>query len=374
MDKVLVTGGAGFIGSHITDLLLEKGYEVRVLDSLEEQVHGRRETAPSYLNPAAEFIRGNVLDRPTLERALEGVTMVCHQAAAVGVAQSMYQIAHYVHGNDCVTASLLQAIVDQGPRIKKLVVASSMSIYGEGRYRCARCGPVAPRIRSDEQLRRKQWDLFCEHCGAVLEAQATDEAKTRICESVYAIGKKTTEDLALVVGRAYGIPTVALRYFNVYGPRQALGNPYTGLLAIVASSVRARKPMPIFEDGKQMRDFTFVRDVARANLAALEWDGAGVVAVNVGTGRPLSVLEVAQKVRAGLGGDNPLEVQGRFRSGDIRHCYADTTLAERVLGFQAQTRFEEGLPFFLDWAAEEDGVKCLVDRASTELAGKGLLK
>jgi dTDP-L-rhamnose 4-epimerase len=374
MERVLVTGGAGFIGSHVTDLLLEQGYQVRVLDSLEEQVHGKRDTAPEYLNPAAEFIRGNVLDRPVLERALDGVDMVCHQAAAVGVAQSMYQIYHYVHGNDCVTASLLQAIIDQGPKIKKLVVASSMSIYGEGRYRCPKCGLIAPTLRSDEQLARKDWDLHCATCGAVVEAVPTDEAKTRISESVYAIGKKTTEDLALVVGRAYGVPTVALRYFNVYGPRQALSNPYTGLLAIVASAVKGKKPMPIFEDGKQVRDFTFVRDIARANLAALKWGGSGAVAVNVGTGRPLSVLEVAGAVREGLHGDVPLEVVGRFRSGDIRHCYSDASLAERVLGFKAQTRFEEGLPYFLDWAAEEEGVNCMVEQASGELADKGLIK
>jgi dTDP-L-rhamnose 4-epimerase len=264
--------------------------------------------------------------------------------------------------------------VDQGPKIEKLVVASSMSIYGEGRYRCGKCGLVAPRLRTDEQLQRQEWDMRCHTCGEVLAAVPTDEAKTRISESVYAIGKKTTEDLALVVGRAYHIPTVALRYFNVYGPRQALSNPYTGLLAIVASAVKSNKPMPIFEDGKQVRDFTFVRDIARANLAALEWKGPGAVAVNVGTGRPLSVLEVAAAVREGLHGDIPMEVQGRFRSGDIRHCYADASLAERVFGFKAQTRFEEGLPYFLDWAAEEEGVNCLVDQASGELARKGLIK
>jgi dTDP-L-rhamnose 4-epimerase len=373
MEKVLITGGAGFIGSHVADLLLGKGYEVRVLDSLEKQVHGDTDKAPDYLNPEVEFIHGNVLDRPTLDKALDGVTMVCHQAAAVGVAQSMYEIQHYVHGNDCVTAALLQAIVDQGPKIKKLTVASSMSIYGEGRYRCPKCGEIAPSVRTDAQLQERNWDMLCS-CGEVAEPLPTDEGKKRICESVYAIGKKTTEDLALVVGRSYKIPTVALRYFNVYGPRQALSNPYTGLLAIVASCALTKKPMPIFEDGKQVRDFTFVGDIARANLAALEWDGYDVVAVNVGTGRPLSVIQVAEAVRDGLSSEIPLEVKGKFRSGDIRHCYANTDLATNAIGFKAETSFEEGLPYFLDWSAEEEKIENMVDKGMSELDSKGLIK
>lgn len=373
MERVLVTGGAGFIGSHITDLLLEKGYAVRVLDNLDPQVHSGRTAAPDYLNPAAEFVYGDVRDRAALDRALEGVTMICHQAAMVGVAQSMYEIERYVHGNDCVTAALLQAIVDRKEKIKKLVVASSMSIYGEGRYRCPKCGLVAPRLRSDDQLRNKDWELHCP-CGGIAEPAPTDEDKPRLCESVYAVGKKTTEELALVVGRAYGIPTVALRYFNVYGPRQALSNPYTGLLAIVASRVLNERPAIIFEDGKQLRDFTFVRDIARANLAALTWAGEGVVAANVGTGRPRSVLEVAEAVREGLGGDRAPEIRGQFRSGDIRHCYADTHRAETVLSFSAETSFEQGLPRFLDWASEEEGIKDLVEKGVGELENKGLIK
>ena len=373
MDRVLVTGGAGFIGSHICDLLLERGYRVRALDNLEPQVHGGRETAPAYLNPEVEFIRGDVRDRAALERALEGVAMVCHQAAMVGVAQSMYEIERYVHGNDCVTAALLQAIMDQGPRISKLVVASSMSIYGEGRYRCPEHGLKAPKLRTLAQLERKQWDFVCE-CGRTLEPAPTDEDKPLASESVYAIGKKTTEELALVTGNAYNLPTVALRYFNVYGARQALSNPYTGLLAIVASRVRNRKPALIFEDGRQLRDFTYVGDIARANLAALEWPGPGTAVVNVGTGRRLSVLEVAEAVRQGLDGKAEPVVNAQFRAGDIRHCFADTRRAESVLSFRAATPFETGLPRFLDWAAEEEGVLDLVEQGMSELKAKGLIK
>jgi dTDP-L-rhamnose 4-epimerase len=315
-EKVLITGGAGFIGSHIADLLLAEGYEVRALDSLEAQVHpgGSR---PKYLHPEVELVRGDVRDRAALTRALAGVSMVCHQAAAVGVAQSMYEIERYVQGNDCVTAALLQAIVDRGAKIKKLVVASSMSIYGEGRYRCARCGLIAPPVRTEEQLKRRQWEVACS-CGGPAEPVATGEDKPRVCESVYAVGKKATEELAPVVGRAYRIPTVALRYFNTYGPRQALGNPYTGLLAIVASRVVNQRPAVIFEDGKQLRDFIYVGDVARANLAALRWEGGGAVALNVGTGRPRTALEAAEAVRIGLGGGIAPEIKGRFRAGASR--------------------------------------------------------
>lgn len=371
-DKVLITGGAGFIGSHIADLLLAQGYEVRALDSLEPQVHPGGER-PKYLHPEVELIRGDVRDRAALDRALKGVSMVCHQAAAVGVAQSMYEIERYVHGNDCVTAALLQAIVERVAKIKKLVVASSMSIYGEGRYRCPKCGLIAPPVRSEEQLKRRQWEVACS-CGGIAEPVVTGEDKPRVCESVYAVGKKTTEELALVVGRAYKIPTVALRYFNTYGPRQALSNPYTGLLAIVASRVINRKPAVIFEDGKQLRDFIYVGDVARANLAALQWEGEGTVALNVGTGRPRSALEAAEAVRKGLRGDIPPEVKGRFRAGDIRHCFADVGKAKEVIGFTARTGFEEGLPLFLDWAAEEEGVRDLVDKGIGELDAKGLIK
>ena len=374
MEKVLVTGGAGFIGSHLCDLLLERGYHVVVLDNLEPQVHGERDTPPDYLNSEVEFIKGDVRDRAVLDRALEGVTKVCHQAALVGVAQSMYEIDRYVQGNDSITSALLQALVDRGPeKTEAMSVASSMSIYGEGRYRCPKCGLIAPSVRTDEQLEQKQWDLRCD-CGEVAQPVGTDEGKTRISESVYAVGKKTTEDLALVVGKAYGIPTVALRYFNVYGPRQALSNPYTGLMAIVASRVLSKHPAIIFEDGQQIRDFTNVRDIARANLAAIERDGTEAIPVNIGTGRATPIIDVATLVRDGLGGSLEHEVRGQFRSGDIRHCYADITRAEEVLNFKAEVTIEEGLPELLEWAAAEEGVQDMVERGVSELSEKGLIK
>ncbi len=373
MERVLVTGGAGFIGSHIVDLLLEEGYEVRVLDSLESQVHSDTDKPPEYLNPAVEFIKGNVLDREVLAKSLQGVSAVIHEAAAVGVGQSMYQIYHYVLQNDGGTAALLDAVVERRDTIKKVIVASSMSAYGEGKYMCDKCGPISPSTRSVEQMQHGDWELKCS-CGQTVKPIPTDEEKPLRCESVYAISKKVTEEYALVVGNAYDIPTVALRYFNVYGPRQALSNPYTGLLAIVASRVLNKQPPIIFEDGGQIRDFINVRDVARANLAALRWQGKGTVAVNVGTGKTRNVIQVASTVRDGLGQSMDLEVTGQFRAGDIRHCYSDPSMAKEILGFEAEIPFEQGIVPFLDWASEEEGVLDLAGQCLGELKSKGLVK
>jgi len=374
MDKVLVTGGAGFIGSHIVDLLIGEGFKVYVLDNLEEQVHQGRKGPPDYLNPKAEFIYGDVKDKKIVDKLVAQVDAVIHESALVGVGQSMYQVDRYVMNNDVSSAVLLQSVIEHRERIKKLVVASSMSIYGEGRYICPKCGAVSPRTRKKEQLEKRRWELECEGCGSILKPAPTDEAKPTICESVYAITKKTSEELFLVIGETYQIPTVAFRYFNVYGPRQALSNPYTGLLAITASRVVNAKPPIIFEDGNQTRDFVNVKDVARANLLALKWQGPGQVVLNVGTGRALSVNQVVNQVVAGLNGKESPQVTGMFRAGDIRHCYADTRSAEEVLGFKAEVKFEEGILEFLDWVKEEEGVLDLAERCFLELEEKGLVK
>lgn len=374
MEKVLVTGGAGFIGSHIVDLLVEQDYKVLALDDLESQVHGKRKTAPEYLNPKAEFFLGDCRDKELVDKLVSQVDAVVHEAALVGVGQSMYQVDRYVLNNDGATAVLLQSVVDHRDRIQKIVVASSMSIYGEGRYLCPKCGAIAPKTRGEKQLNARRWELECEGCESVCRPAPTDEAKRTICESVYAVTKKTTEELCLVTGAAYRIPTVALRYFNVYGPRQALSNPYTGLLAIVASRVLNGKPPIIFEDGNQSRDFVNVKDVARANLAALKWRGKTQEVVNVGTGRALTVNQAVDAVIKGLGGKAPAMITGKFRAGDIRHCYADVDKAEKVLGFKAKVGFEDGLPELLDWARKEEGVLDLAERCLGELEAKGLVK
>jgi dTDP-L-rhamnose 4-epimerase len=255
MARMLVTGGAGFIGSHLVDALVKSGKQVRILDSLEPQVHGPSRQAPPYLNPAAELVVGDVRDRGQLQAALEGVQVVFHLAAAVGVGQSMYEIERYVSANTLGTSVLLDILANRNPGVRKLVVASSMSLYGEGSYRCPHCGPMEPAQRTEEQMSRSQWEPHCPSCGTSLEAVPTPEGKPLQPTSIYAISKKDQEEMSLCVGRAYGIPVVALRFFNVYGPRQALSNPYTGAAAIFSSRAMNGNPPLVYEDGLQSRDF-----------------------------------------------------------------------------------------------------------------------
>ncbi len=296
-----------------------------------------------------EFIHGDVTDPAAVSAALEDVDMVFHEAAAVGVGQSMYRIADYVRANALGAAVLLEGMVARKDRIRRAVVASSMSIYGEGRYRCPEHGDVAPPLRGAAQLEARDYEMHCPVCARVVEALATPESKPLQPTSVYAVTKRDHEELFLSVGAAYGIPTVALRYFNVYGPRQSLGNPYTGVAAIFASRLLNDRPPLIFEDGRQSRDFIHVSDVVRANLLALERDDAVGMAHNVGTGRSLDLLTMVEALRTRLGGP-ALELTGRFRQGDIRHCFADTGRARERLGFEARVAFEEGIEALAEWA------------------------
>jgi dTDP-L-rhamnose 4-epimerase len=331
--NVLVTGGAGFIGSHLVDGLVDKGHRVRVFDMLVSQVHGEN-AEPTYVNPAAEFVRGDVCDRGAVDAALEGIDVVFHEAAEVGVGQSMYEIERYVRANDLGTAVVLEAVLARRPQIRKLVVASSMSIYGEGAYSCAKCGPIAPQLRSTEQLRDRRWEVECPKCGAELSPAPTTEEKPLFPTSVYAVTKQDQEQFCIAVGRSYGIPTVALRYFNVYGTRQALSNPYTGVCAIFSARLlNGNRPL-IFEDGEQTRDFVHVGDIVQANLLALETDRADYEAVNVGTGRPTSVRTVCNLLARGLGLDIEPEIVAKYREGDIRHCVADISKAKALLGYE----------------------------------------
>ena len=370
MKHVLITGGAGFIGSHLADLLLLEGRRVRILDSLVPQVHGEARARPGYLDPRAELVQGDVRNPVAVRRALEGVDAVVHLAAAVGVGQSMYRIADYVGVNDLGTAVLLETLIDHP--VERLVVASSMSVYGEGLARAADGGAVAPEERPVERLKRGAWELAGAD-GATLEPLPTPESKAPALSSVYALNKFTQERLCLLFGRAYGVPTVALRFFNVYGTRQALSNPYTGVLAIFASRLLNGKPPLIFEDGQQRRDFVHVRDVARACRAALERPEAAGLAVNVGSGRSRTVEEVARALARAVGRpDLPPRITGRYRAGDIRHCFADVGLAERALGFAPREDFAAGMAELAGWLAGEVAVD-RVDEATAELARRGLV-
>jgi dTDP-L-rhamnose 4-epimerase len=368
---ILVTGGAGFIGSHLTDALVERGHKVRVLDSLVPQVHESGE--PQYLNPDAEFIRGDVCDPQAVRRALEGVDAVFHEAAEVGVGQSMYEIQRYVRANDLGTAVLLENIIEVKDRIKKLVVASSMSIYGEGAYHCPSCGDVNPQLRPATQLLERRWETECPVCGAQLSPAATREDKPLFPTSVYAVTKQDQEQFCLVTGRAYGIPTVALRYFNVYGPRQALSNPYTGVCAIFSARLLNDQPPVIFEDGEQARDFVHVSDIVQANLCALETDRANYLPVNVGTGVATSVRQIAHLLAKGLGKNLEPEVVAKYREGDIRHCVADISRARNLLGYEPGVLLEQGIPELLKWVSEQKA-NDQVSKATSELETRQLVR
>jgi dTDP-L-rhamnose 4-epimerase len=378
--SVLVTGGAGFVGSHIVDELVARGHRVRVLDRLEPQVHGSDATQagfrPEYLHPDADLQVGDTGDPAAIARALEDVDVVFHQAAAVGVGQSMYEIDRYVGRNTQATAVLLQAIVDRQTRrpLERLLVASSMSIYGEGEYRLADGTQFAPRPRPDAQLADRVWEMLGPD-GNPVETVATTEDKPLQPTSVYALSKRDQEEYCLLIGATYGIPTVALRYFNIYGPRQALSNPYTGVAAIFGSCLLNDAAPTVYEDGLQTRDFIHVRDIVAANVLALDAE-PGIVAgevFNVGTGRPTNLLDLYSTLQKAL--DTPglaPEIPGRFRAGDIRHCYADIAKIRAALGYEPSTDLESGLTDLAGWIRTQDAEN-LTARAAAELERKGLV-
>jgi dTDP-L-rhamnose 4-epimerase len=366
--QILITGGAGFIGSHLADELLRHGHHVRALDSLSEQVHGARARRPAYLNPDVELVRGDARDADAVRRALDGVDAVYHFAAAVGVGQSMYEIAAYTSINNLGTAVLLEALIARP--VRRLIVASSMSIYGEGLYRDADGRVVAGTERPIEQLRGSDWEVR-DAGGRPLVPVPTTEEKPPSLASVYALSKYDQERLCLMIGRAYGIPTVALRFFNVFGTRQALSNPYTGVLAIFASRLLNNNPPLIFEDGLQQRDFVSVYDVAQACRLALEIEGAAWQAFNIGSGRAYTVRDVASLLGAVLGKDVEPDICGKYRVGDIRHCFADITRARQVLGYEPRVPLEDGIVELAEWL-EGQVAHDHVAEASAQLAARGL--
>ena len=366
--RVLITGGAGFIGSHLADELIERGYEVRALDVLSPQVHGPDAGRPEYLHPAVELQVGDVRDREAVARALEDVDAVYHFAAAVGVGQSMYEIEHYTSVNNIGTAVLLEALVAHP--VKRLVVASSMSVYGEGMY-AANGRSHDDAERTVQQLRGGVWDLS-DGNGGFLTPLPTPETKRPNLSSVYALSKYDQERMCLMVGNAYGMEVVALRFFNVYGTRQALSNPYTGVLAIFGSRLLNDNPPLVFEDGNQKRDFVNVRDVARACRLALETPRAAGEVFNVGSGQAISISEVAQRMAAVLGKTHLApQITGKCRVGDIRHCFADITKARRVLGYEPQVSFDDGLRELAEWLRDQSAVDAAGD-AYQELDARGL--
>jgi dTDP-L-rhamnose 4-epimerase len=367
-SKVLITGGAGFIGAHLARDLLAAGYSVRVLDKLDQQVHHGTER-PAYLDADVELQIGDLCDRDTVKRALKDVAMVCHLAAAVGVGQSMYEIARYTATNDLGTAVLLEEII--AADIRRILVASSMSIYGEGLARASN-RIVEPAPRPIDQLKSGQWELR-DASGELLQPVSTPETKSPSLHSVYALNKYAQERMALIIGAAYAREVVAMRFFNVYGPYQALSNPYTGVLAIFGARLLNNRPPLIFEDGLQRRDFVHVRDVARACRLALESPKAAGRVFNVGSGQSRTIMEIAESMaRVMRRQEIKPHITGKYRAGDIRHCFADTRLARDLLGFTAQVDFNEGLTELVEWLMQQQAIDG-VDQATNELSRRGLV-
>ncbi len=372
MSNVLVTGGAGFIGSHLVDQLVKEGHNVTVLDNLESQVHGSSDQLPDYYNHDARFIKGDVRSLDDIRKAIKGIDIVFHEAAMVGVGQSMYQIKKYVDVNSLGTACLLEVILENRDQIKKLVVASSMSIYGEGTYNCDKCGDVEPFIRSDEQMQKCEWELKCPKCGVDVKPVKTSENKPLDPTSIYAVTKKDQEELCLSFGRAYKIPTVALRYFNVYGPRQSLDNPYTGVCAIFSSRIKNNNAPIVYEDGLQTRNFISVHDIVQANMLAMNEDGMNYNVYNVGSSDYVSVLDIAKTLSKLYGKDLVPDVQNKFRAGDIRHCFSNIEKIQKY-GFNPSVDFESGMKELVEWGETVEAEDKVTD-AQEKLLNLGLVK
>ncbi|HOK56546.1 MAG TPA: SDR family NAD(P)-dependent oxidoreductase [bacterium] len=370
MKKVLVTGGAGFIGSHLVDELVKKGYEVTVYDSLDPQVHP--DGIPDYINLNARYIFEDIRKKQELKKIIKEIDYIFHFAAKVGVGQSQYQIEKYVDVNIKGTANLLDILVNTKNNVKKLIVASSMSIYGEGLYKCEKCGNVKPNLRDFKDEKINDWEPKCPYCKEKITPLPTPETLPLISNSIYAISKKEQEEMSLLIGKTYGIPVVSLRFFNVYGPRQTLSNPYTGVCAIFLSRIKNNNPPVIYEDGLQTRDFIWVGDVVNACILSMEKNEANYQIFNVGSGKPVSILEMAELLIKLLGKDLKPEITYKFRKGDVRHCYADISKIKNKIGFEPQTTLEEGMKKLIEWAKETEA-EDKFEKAQEELRKKGLV-
>lgn len=377
MKNVLITGGAGFIGTRLALRLHDAGHRVRVLDSLEPQIHGELpEHSPllRFIEGKVEFHRGNVINAGDLSRALVGMDTVVHLAAETGTGQSMYAIRHYSDVNVGGTALLLDLIANHPYPIKKLVVASSRAIYGEGKYHCAVHGAVYPDSRSADAMQRGDFEVYCPACAQPATLAATDEDSPPRPTSVYGITKLNQEQMVLTVARSLGISALAFRYQNVYGPGQSLSNPYTGILSIFSTRMRNGSGINIFEDGRESRDFVYIDDVVEATARGVETPQPIFGAFNVGSGVATDVTQVARTLQGLLGTSVPIEISGKFRVGDIRHNVADLTRSRALLKFEPRVTFDQGIARFVSWVKGEPVQLDRYDHSMRELAAKGLFK
>jgi dTDP-L-rhamnose 4-epimerase len=365
--RALVTGGAGLIGSHLTDLLLREGWKVRVLDNLEPNTHRRGK--PAWINQEAEFIAGDLRDLDTITAALDEIDIVFHQAAYGGY---MPEIAKYVHVNSLGTAQMLEVIREKKLPIKKIVVASSQAVYSEGAGECPEHGLVFPPVRPVEQLRKGDWEVHCPICGAITKSVPTPESAPVGGETVYGLTKVDQERLVLLWGKQIGIPAVALRYSCTYGPRQSIFNPYTGVIAIFCTRLLNNLPPVLYEDGEQTRDFSFVEDIARSNLLAAETDTLDGLPVNVGSGLGVSIGEIAETISNALKIDIAPEVNGEFRPGEMRHLTSDTTRV-RAAGYEPRVDLAEGIRRYIDWIRTQSDIRDYFSEAAKILRSKGIV-
>jgi dTDP-L-rhamnose 4-epimerase len=380
IKKILITGGAGFIGSNLASKLTAKNYEVVVLDNLSKQIHGEnpKQDSPLYRsilsNPNVKFIYGSVTSRTDWQKALNGVDAIVHLAAETGTGQSMYEIEKYIEVNITGTALMLDLLTNELHTVKKIVVAASRAIYGEGLYNCYKHGNVYPTERQESDMNHGDFECKCPVCWGHIDLMATTEDSKIHPTSVYGITKQNQEQMVLLVGKSLGIEAVSFRYQNIYGPGQSLSNPYTGILSIFSTQIKNGNNINIFEDGLESRDFVYIDDVVEATILGLETPGAANHAFNIGADKPIDVMTVAQTLRDNYKSDIKINVSGNYRLGDIRHNYADITLAKEILGYKPQVNFEEGIHRFCKWVDTQVVQKDGYIESIKEMKRKGLYK
>lgn len=376
MKNILITGGAGFIGSNLSNKLIEKGYVITVLDNLSKQIHGDDQNSILYqsVKDKVNFIKGDVSNKLDWERALKNQDAIIHLAAETGTGQSMYEISRYNDVNIMGTAHMLDILANKEHNIKKIIIASSRSIYGEGKYTCETHGVVYPNERLEEDMSNGIFNPICNNCGKSLELLATDEDSKIHPSSIYGISKQQQEQMILLMGKALSIPAVSVRYQNVYGPGQSLSNPYTGILSIFSTRIFNGNNIDIYEDGLESRDFVYIDDVVNGTILALEKDEANYQIFNIGSGVATTVNEVASTLKKLYKSDIEINISGKFRKGDIRHNYADLSKVKSILGFEPKYNFLDGITKFVDWVKTQEVKEDKYEESLEELRNKGLIK